>query len=197
LPASGCHILNCLMLDETKIRQQMDQVVDVFKQDIATIRTGRATPALVEGITVSVYGGQQQMKIQEIGTIMVEGARSLVIQVWDKSIVKEVKNGLLKSSLGINPIVDNDRIRLNLPPLTTDQREDYLRLLAKKLEGVKVMIRDIRGENRRQLQDQLQEKELSEDQFHNQEEKLQKLTDDYIKKLEELALAKEKEIKGE
>jgi len=185
------------MLDETKIRQQMDQVVDVFKQDIATIRTGRATPALVEGITVSVYGGQQQMKIQEIGTIMVEGARSLVIQVWDKSIVKEVKNGLLKSSLGINPIVDNDRIRLNLPPLTTDQREDYLRLLAKKLEGVKVMIRDIRGENRRQLQDQLQEKELSEDQFHNQEEKLQKLTDDYIKKLEELALAKEKEIKGE
>jgi len=174
----------------------MDQVIDVFKEDIATIRTGRATPALLEGITISVYDDQQQMKIQEIGTIMVDGARSLVIQVWDKSIVKEVKNGLLKSDLGINPIVDGDRIRLNLPPLTTEQREDYLRLLAKKLEGVKVMLRDVRSGQRRQLQDQLQEKNLSEDQFHIEEEKLQKITDDYIKKLEELTLLKEKEVRG-
>jgi len=184
------------MINEAQVKKQMDQVLDVFKEDIATIRTGRATPALLEGITLAVYGGEQQMKIQEIGTVSVGGARSLIVQVWDKSIVKEVKNGLLKSDLGINPIVDNDRIRLNLPPLTTEQREDYLKLLAKKLEGVRVMIRDIRSKERKSLQDELQAKKMSEDQFHTQEGQLQKLTDDYVMRLEKIALGKEREIRG-
>jgi len=185
------------MIDEAKIKQQMDQIVEIFREDIATIRTGRATPALLDGITVAVYGGEQQMKLQEIGTITTDGARSLVIQVWDKSIVNEVKNGLLKSSLGINPIVDNDRIRLNLPPLTTDQREDYVKLLSKKLEGAKVMTRETRGVERHDLQKQLQEKLISEDQFHMDEDRLQKLTDESIRLLEEIASHKEQEIRGE
>ena len=184
-------------MNKDEVSRQMNQVVQIFRDEIATIRTGRATPALIEGIEVSVYGGQQRMKLMELGSILVEGARSLVFQPWDKSIINEIKNGLLEAGMGLNPVVDQDKIRINLPPLTTEQRENYLKLLGKKLEAARVMIRDIRGRVRRQLQDQLQEKQLSEDEYHRLEQELQNLTDDYIAKLEEMAAGKEKEIRGE
>ena len=184
-------------MNKDEIRRQMDDVVQIFRDEIATIRTGRATPALIEGIEVLVYGGAQKMRLMELGSIMVEGARTLIFQPWDKSIINEIKNGILQAGMGLNPVVDNDKIRINLPPLTTEQRENYLKLLGKKLEAARVMIRDIRGRVRRQLQDQLQEKQLGEDEYHRLEEELQKITDEYIGKLEEMAAGKEKEIRGE
>ncbi len=184
-------------MDKGKTSFRMDEVVTIFKEDIATIRTGRATSALIEGLEVSVYKGQQKMKLVEVGTILTEGPRTLIVQPWDKSIIKEIKNGIAYADPKLNPAIDGDKIRISLPSLTSDQRQDYLKLLHKKLEAAKVMIRDIRGRTRHGLQAQLQKKEIGEDEFRRLEGELQELTDQYTNKLGEMAKLKEKEVLGE
>jgi len=184
------------MLNKSGLEGKMDKVVDVFVNDIASIRTGRANPALIEDVEVEVYEGQK-MRIKELGSITASDARTLVIQVWDQNVLKEVKNGLAAANLGFNPVVDGVVIRVSLPALTAEQRQDYLKLLSKKLEGVKVMIRNIRGGERRNLQEAEKNKEISEDQFHLDEKELQNVTDEYTKKLEEIGKKKEEEILGQ
>lgn len=184
-------------MDEKKISQKMDQVINLFSEDIGTIRTGRATPALIEEIEVGAYGGQQRMKLKQLGSVSVPDARTLVFQPWDGSIINEIKNGIMASGTGLTPAIDGPIIRISLPPLTSEQREDYVRLLSKKSEAVKVMIRNVRGEERKDLQDQLKEKNISEDEYKRLEIQLQKITDDYIEKIEKTESVKEKEIRGE
>lgn len=184
-------------MNEKNVRRQMNQVLDIFKEEIATIRTGRASPSLIEDVKVEAYPGQDKMALKELGSIAVEEARSLIFQPWDKSIIKRVKNEILAQDLGLSAAVDGDKIRIKLPRLSTDQRENYLELLNKKLEAAKVMIRNIRSENRYTLQEQEQNGDISQDEFYRLEEKLQKLTDEYIDKLEQMADKKRKEIKGE
>ncbi len=184
-------------MDENKISQKMDQVIDIFTEDIGTIRTGRATSALIEEIEVSAYAGQQKMKLKQLGSVSVPDARTLVFQPWDGSIINEIKNGIMASGTGLTPAIDGPIIRISLPPLTGEQREDYVRLLSKKSEAVKVMIRNVRGEQRKELQDQLKEKSISEDEYKRLESQLQKITDDYIEKIEQAESVKEKEIRGE
>ncbi len=184
------------MLDKENLEAKMDKVVDVFVNDIASIRTGRANPALIEDVEVEAYEGQK-MRIKELGSITAPDARTLMIQVWDQNVLKEVKNGLAAANLGFNPVVDGLVIRVSLPALTAEQRQDYLKLLSKKLEGVKVMVRNIRGGERRSLQEAEKKKEISEDQFHLGEKELQDITDRYVKKLEEISKKKEEEILGQ
>jgi ribosome recycling factor len=184
-------------MNEKEISQKMDGVVSLYSEDIATIRTGRATPALVEEIEVAVYGGQQKMKLKQLGSITVPDARTLVFQPWDGSVINEIKNSIVNSSAGLTPAVDGAIIRISLPPLTSEQREEYVRLLSKKTEAVRVMIRNIRSDERKELQDQLKEKTISEDEFKRFEDQLQKLTDQYIEKIEAKETVKEKEIRGE
>jgi ribosome recycling factor len=183
-------------MDKNKISAEMDKIIDIFKDELATIRTGRANPALIEDMEVSVYGGEQKMQLNELGTVGVEEARTMIFQPWDKSIIKEVKNEILANSSDLQAVVDGEKIRIKLPTLTMEQRENYLSLLNKKLEAVKVMIRNIRSDHRYEYQDMLQEDEISQDEFHRWEEELQQLTDDYIGKLENLASKKQQEIKG-
>ena len=183
-------------MDKNKISAEMDKIIDIFKDELATIRTGRANPALIEDMQVSVYGGEQKMQLKELGTVGVEEARTMIFQPWDKSIIKEVKNEILANSSDLQAVVDGEKIRIKLPTLTMEQRENYLSLLNKKLEAVKVMIRNIRSDHRYEYQDMLQEDEISQDEFHRWEEELQQLTDDYIGELENLASKKQQEIKG-
>jgi len=185
-----------LAMDKNKISAEMDKIIDIFKDELATIRTGRANPALIEDMQVSVYGGEQKMQLKELGTVGVEEARTMIFQPWDKSIIKEVKNEILANSSDLQAVVDGEKIRIKLPTLTMEQRENYLSLLNKKLEAVKVMIRNIRSDHRYEYQDMLQEDEISQDEFHRWEEELQQLTDDYIGELENLASKKQQEIKG-
>jgi ribosome recycling factor len=183
-------------MDKNKISTEMDKIIDIFKDELATIRTGRANPALIEDMQVSVYGGEQKMQLKELGTVGVEEARTMIFQPWDKSIIKEVKNEILANSSDLQAVVDGEKIRIKLPTLTMEQRENYISLLNKKLEAVKVMIRNIRSDHRYEYQDMLQEDEISQDEFHRWEEELQQLTDDYIGELENLASKKQQEIKG-
>jgi ribosome recycling factor len=129
----------------------MDKIVAIFVNDIASIRTGRATPGLIENVVVTVYGGQK-MKLIELGSIGVSDVRSLTFQPWDQALVREISNGIAAANIGMNPVVDGQIIRMNLPALTVEQRDDYVKLLGRKLEGARVMMRDARADFRNELQ---------------------------------------------
>jgi len=173
----------------------MDKITTLFSEDIQSIRTGRATPGLIENVVVTVYGGQK-MKLVELGSIGVPDVRSLTFQPWDQSLVREISNGMAAAGLGMNPTVDGAIIRLQLPMLTQEQREEYIKLLGRKLEGVREMVRSARADFRKKLMDAKNEKEISEDEFKRDEAELQKLTDKYMEKLEEISRKKEVEIRG-
>lgn len=172
----------------------MQQVVDLVSSDISGIRTGRASPALVEDLQVSVYGGQQKLKVQELATITAPDPRTLVIDPWDKSIIGEIRQGILAANIGLNPIIDGQIIRVNLPPLTTEDREKYLRLLSAKLENGRIMIRQIRGDAMRDVKKAFEEKEIGEDEKFNAEKKIQSITDEFISKIEEMGERKRQEL---
>jgi ribosome recycling factor len=173
----------------------MDKIVSLFVNDIGSIRTGRATPGLIENIVVTVYGSQK-MRLIELGSIGVPDVRSLTFQPWDQGLIREIANGITAANTGMNPAVDGEIIRMNLPMMTMEQREDYIKLLGRKLEAARVMIRDARADFRGDLQKAKQDKTVSEDEYKRDETELQKITDEFIKKLEDLSEKKEVEIRG-
>lgn len=181
-------------MDESSIRSRMQKVLDLVVSEIASIRTGRATPSLVEDVEVMVYGGQQKLKVNELATITVPDAQTIVIDPWDKSIIGEIKKGLQAANVGLNPSIDGEVVRISLPPLTTEDREKYVKLLSKKLENGKVMIRQIRSEAMRDIKARFEKKEISEDEKFNQEKRLQEITDEFVKKIDEAGKAKEEEL---
>ncbi len=173
----------------------MDKILGLFMNDIGSIRTGRATPGLIENVVVTVYGSQK-MKLIELGSIGVPDVRSLTFQPWDQTLIREIGNGIAAANVGMNPVVDGQIIRMSLPMLTVEQREDYIKLLGRKLEAARVMIRDARGDFRGELQKAKQDKTISEDEYKRDETELQKITDEFVKKLEDLAEKKETEIRN-
>ncbi len=181
-------------MDEDKIRSKMQAVLDMVVVDIGSLRTGRATPALVEDLVIPVYGGQQKLKINELGTITAQDNQALIIEPWDKSIIGEIKQGILAANIGLNPVIDREVIRINLPPLTTEDRQKYVKLLSTKLENGRVMVRQIRAEAMREIKKEFEEKKLSEDEKFNQEKRLQEITDEFIEKIDQAGKTKEQEL---
>ena len=181
-------------MDETLLRSKMQAAVELVTSDIGAIRTGRATPALVEGLVIAVYGGTQKLKVQELATISAPDAQSLVIDPWDKSIIGEIRQGIAAANIGMNPMIDGELIRVTMPPLTTEDREAYSRLLSTKLENGRVMIRQLRGDAMHEIKKQFEEKELSEDEKFAQEKRLQEVTDEFIDKLDEAGEKKRQEL---
>ncbi len=183
------------MINSQDLKVRMDKIVDIFVNDIGTIRTGRATPGLIENIVVTVYG-TQKMRLIELGSIGVPDVRSLTFQPWDTAAIREIANGIQAANLGFNPVVDGAIIRIALPMLTVEQREEYVKLLGRKLEGARNLIRDARGDERRKVMEAKNNKTISEDEFKRDEAELQKMTDEYIGRLEEISKKKEIEIRG-
>jgi ribosome recycling factor len=183
------------MINFSDVKVRMDKIVAIFMDDIASVRTGRATPGLIENVVVTVYGGQK-MKLIELGSIGVSDVRSLTFQPWDETLTREISNGIAMANIGMTPIVDGQLIRMSLPMLTVEQREDYVKLLGRKLEAARVMVRDARADFRSDLQKAKQDKIVSEDEYKRDEIELQKNTDEFIKKLEEISKKKEVEIRA-
>ena len=183
------------MINFVDVKTRMEKISALFINDIASIRTGRATPGLIENVVVTVYGGQK-MRLIELGSIGVPDVRSLTFEAWDQALIREIANGITAANIGMQPAVDGNIIRMSLPMLTVEQREDYIKLLGRKLEGARVMLRDARGDFRNGLQKAKNDKTISEDEFKRNETELQKTTDLYINKLEEVAKKKELEIRG-
>ena len=181
-------------MQETSVRKKMQDVIGLVVSDVSSLRTGKATPALVEDLSVSVYGGQQEMKVNELATISTTDAQTLTIEPWDKSIIGEIKRGIDAANIGMSPSIDGEIIRITLPPLTTEDREKYIKLLSSKLESGKVMIRQVRRDALKEIRVQYEDKQVSEDEKFNQEKKLQDITDEYIGKINEVGEAKKKEL---
>lgn len=181
-------------MDEASIRSKMQQVVDLVTSDIASIRTGRASPAIVEGLVLSVYGGTQKLKVNELATITISDPQTIVIDPWDKSIIGEIRQGILSANIGMNPSIDAEIIRISLPPLTTEDREKYVRLLSTKLENGRIMIRQFRGEAIKDIRRKFEEKELTEDEKFNEEKRLQEITDEFIEEIGEVGERKKQEL---
>jgi len=181
-------------MDKASVRSNMQEVLDLIVSEIAAIRTGRASPALVEDLEIKVYGGQQTLKIQELANITSSDSKSIVIDPWDKSIIGEIKKGIITSNIGLNPQIDGEIVRINLPPMTTEDREKHVKLLNTKIEHAKVMVRQVRGEAMKDIKSVFEDKNLSEDEKFNEEKKLQEITDQFVEKLAEVGDKKRKDI---
>jgi ribosome recycling factor len=171
---------------------KMGKTVEVLQRELATIRTGRASPALVEQIRVDYYG--VPTPLGQMATISVPEARLLVIQPWDKGSLSSIEKAILKSGLGLNPANDGDVIKLSIPQLTEERRKELVRVVRKRVEEGRVAIRNVRRETMEQLRDLARNKEISEDEQKRALELLQKLTDRFIEESDRIARDKEAEV---
>ena len=170
----------------------MSKTVEVVKKEFASLRAGRATPALLDKIQVNYYG--TPTPINQLANISVPEARLLVIQPWDKSSTQEIERAIMKSDLGITPASDGTVIRLTVPQLTEERRLELVKVVKKKAEEGRVAVRNLRRDANDFLKVQQKNAEISEDDLRRQQDEVQKLTDKYIKEIDLLVSVKEKEI---
>ena len=175
-----------------EISGKMDKTINVYGENLKTIRAGRANPAILDKITVDYYG--TATPIPQVGSVSVPEPRTLLIQPWDKSILKEVEKAIQKAELGINPNNDGNAIRLTFPPLTEERRKDLVKDLKKQAEEAKVAIRSIRRDGIDSYKTAKKNGEVTEDDLKGIEKDIQTLTDNYIKEIDEMTDKKEKEI---
>ncbi|HLQ30511.1 MAG TPA: ribosome recycling factor [Ktedonobacteraceae bacterium] len=172
--------------------RRMHKAVDALRQDLAAIRTGRASSALIERIQIDYYG--TLTPINQVATISVPDARQLLIQPWDRKLLTDIEKAIQKSDLGINPNNDGQVIRLNIPPLNEERRREMVKTLHKKLDEHKVAIRNVRRDAQDKLRDREKKKEITEDEHRRSNERLQKLTDRFIDEMDKVGKTKELEI---
>jgi len=172
--------------------QKMEQAIEGIRHEMVRIRTGKASPALIENLQVEAYGSK--MPLIQLATITAPEPRLLVIQPWDKSIIKSILKAVQSSDLGLTPLHDSNVIRVPIPPLNEERRKDLVRLAHKITENGRVSIRHTRKEANDQVKKAEKEHQISEDEAHSGMDEVQKLTDKYIEKMDELLKAKEDEI---
>ncbi len=178
------------VLEESDVRKKRS--VEALKKELATIRTGRASPALVENIMVDYYG--TSTPLNQIASITVPEARMLVIQPWDRQSLQAVERAILKNDLGLNPNNDGTLIRLAIPQLTEERRKELVRLVRKKTEDGRVEVRNIRRNILEKLRALEKDKEISQDECKRAQDQLQKMTDLHIAQMDSIAEEKEKEV---
>jgi len=175
------------------LTRRMDGAMETLKKEFSGLRTGRASPSLLEPIRVEAYGSNQPLS--QLGTVSVGGPSMLSVQVWDRSVVKAVEIAIRDSGLGLNPQAEGQTIRVNLPPLTEQRRNELAKTAAKYAEGAKVAVRGVRRDGMEQIQAWKKKSEIGEDDAKRWSDEVQKLTDDYVKKIDQATAEKEKDIK--
>jgi len=176
----------------SELRQKMNKAVDALKKDFRKIRTGRASTALLDGIKVDCY--DTQMPIDQVATISAPESRLLTIQPWDQTLMGSVEKSILKSELGLTPMNDGKIIRISIPPLTEERRKELAKLARKMAEDNKISIRNFRREANDMFKELKAEKEISEDALFRSQDDVQKITDEFIKKVDKTTTQKEQEI---
>ncbi len=175
-------------------RDRMRKALEITQTDLSSIRSGRATPALVENIVIPAYGGSQRLKLMEMATITTMDAKTIVISPYDPSQIAEIEKGILEANTGVNPVVDGEIIRITIPPLSEERRQEYIRLAKTKLEGGRVMVRQVRGDAMRDLKKAEEAGTINEDQRKHAEKMVQELTDEMIAELDGVGERKEAEL---
>jgi ribosome recycling factor len=179
-------------LDE--VRQKMRSVLGVLSTDIATIRTGRATPSLVEHLVVNVYGGTQRLKIMELATIATTDSQTLLITPFDASIITEIQKGIMASNVGLTPVIDGRSIRISIPPLSLERRGELIKLMKQKFEGGRIQVRQVRHEAMSAVKKKFTDKEISQDEQKRLEKEIQKAIDDIMAGIDAMRERKEEEL---
>jgi len=176
--------------DECK--QKMDSTISVLRKDVAGIRTGRASTALLESIKVDYYG--TLTPINQVATVATPDARTISLQPWDASQLEAIEKAIMESDIGITPANDGKIIRLPVPPMTEERRKELVKLVKKMGEDSKVSIRNIRRDSNEKLKKLLKDKEISEDNEKKAEAGIQKITDGHVKRIDGVVAEKEKEV---
>lgn len=182
------------MINEIKqdAKQRMEKSVEALRSQISKVRTGRAHPSILDGVMVPYYGADTPLK--QLANITVEDSRTLALTVFDKSSTAAVEKAIMTSDLGLNPASAGTVIRVPLPALTEERRRDLVKVVRNEAEQGRVAIRNIRRDANSDLKELLKEKEISEDEEHKATDDIQKLTDTYIAKIDELLVEKEKDL---
>src|SRR3954471_7766805 len=176
------------------LKRRMHGAVEAYKHDLAGLRTGRASTALLDPVQVEVYGSS--MPLNQVATVSVPEPRMLSVQVWDRSNVGPVEKAIRSAGLGLNPITDGQMVRLPIPELTEERRKELAQLVGQYAEKTRIAVRNVRRDGMDHLKADEKKHEISEDERKRLEQEVQKLTDETIKEIDELAHAKEKEILG-
>lgn len=177
-------------VDEHKGR--FEKAIDHLQHEVATLRTGRATPAIVEDIPVESYGTKQPLKA--VASITVADAKTITVDPWDKGLIQAVESAIRQSPLGINPVNDGKVIRLPLPDLTTERRQELIKVLHGKLEEARIAVRKTREDIRNDIDAKVKDKSISEDEKFTYQEEVEKIVKEYNQRIKEIGEAKEKEI---
>lgn len=172
-------------------KKRIEKVLEVIKGDLSTLRTGRATPFLIENLVISVYGGSTKLKIMELATVGVTDARTLVLTPFDPSIIQEIQKGIQEANIGFTPVIDGHIIRISIPQLSQERREELIKAMKHKLENGKIMVRQARHEAMIEIK---KEFEGREDDVKRLEKEVQKLVDETMEIIEEFGKQKEKEL---
>ena len=180
--------------DIAEFKVAVDKLIAHLKEELKSIRTGRASASLVENLVVEAYGGQSKLRLLELASIMTEGPIQLVISPFDPSTTQDIEKAILKSPIGLSPAVQGSRIIIKIPPLSQEQRDKYIKLAGSMIEEKKMMTRNARDETRKKFKNQFEKKEISEDEKFAQEKSLQGLTDEFIEKIEEMGENKKNEL---
>ncbi len=174
------------------LKKRMDGVLDNFKKELSGLRTGRASPNMLEPVMVDAYGSR--LPINQVANVNVPEPRLLTVQVWDAGLVKSVEKAITEAGLGLNPQSEGQLIRLPIPALTQDRRTELSKLGGKYAEGARVAVRNVRRDGMEMVKKQKSDKQIGEDEAKTLETKIQQLTDAEVKKVDELLANKEKEI---
>lgn len=175
-----------------EMAEKMEKSVESFKVELSKVRTGRASLALLDGITVEAYGSG--MPLNQVGTLTIPESRMIAIQPWDVQVLGAIEKAILKSDVGLTPVNDGKIIRLNIPQLTEETRKGLVKKVKKVAEEFRVAIRNIRREAIDTLKKQKKDKEISEDELFKLQDEAQSETDTYVAKVDEITVSKEKEV---
>lgn len=179
-------------MNEAALKSKMDKTIDAFKSDLGGLRTGRASADLLSPVMVDAYG--QQMPLNQVGNVAVTDSRLITVQVWDKSMVDAVEKGIRESGLGLNPVTEGQTIRVPLPALTEERRKELIKVARKYAEDSRVAIRNQRRDAMDDVKKSQKDGDISEDDARRSSDTIQKVTDDYVGKIDTILAGKEEDI---
>lgn len=177
---------------KTDVQRRMEGAVEVLHKEFGGLRTGRASVSLLDPVQVMAYG--QGMPLNQVGTVGVPESRMLSVQVWDKTMVKAVEKGIVDAGLGLNPVVDGQMVRIPIPPLNEERRVELTKIAGKYTEEARIAVRNVRRSGMDELKRAEKGNEISEDALRQHSDEIQKLTDDYVAKVDDALAQKEEEI---
>lgn len=179
---------------QQKTRDRMEKAFSILVEDFGTVKTGKANPQLVENIVINAYNGTAKLKVMELATIHVVDPQTISIAPFDHSVLGDIERGISESQMGLGVANDGQVIRITIPPLSQERREEFVKLVHKKAENGKIMIRQARAESNEEIDKAKKKGEITEDDEKRMEKEVQKITDEFTSKIDEATKAKEHEL---